>query len=167
MSSLPTLYTISGDLLAVLNQLEENGGELTPEMEQALAITEGQFTEKAVDYGLAILNLEAMAEAAKAEKERLAGLQKFYENAKKKGSLRRFRARCGQFDRTKVETPTLRLFLRHTQSTEVDNADDIPARFKVTKVETVVDKTAVKKAIVAGEDVPGAHLNDNYNLQIK
>lgn len=165
MSSLPTLYTISGDLLAVLNELEENGGELTPELEQALAITEGQFTEKAVDYGLAILNLEAMAEAAKAEKERLAGLQNFYENAKKRlsetlsGAMR-------AFDRTKVETPTLRLFLRHTQATEIDNADDIPARFKVTKVETVVDKTAVKKAIVAGEDVPGAHLNDNYSLQI-
>lgn len=44
---------------------------------------------------------------------------------------------------------------------------DLLARFKLTKVETVVDKTAVKKAIVAGEDVPGAHLNDNYNLQIK
>lgn len=166
MSGIPTLYTISGDLLAVLNELEENGGELTPELEQALAITEGQFTEKAVDYGLAILNLEAMAEAAKAEKERLAGLQKFYENAKKRlsetlsGAMR-------AFDRTKVETPTLRLFLRHTQSTEVDNADDIPARFKLTKVETVVDKTAIKKAIVAGEDVPGAHLNDNYSLQIK
>ena len=160
MSSLPTLYTISGDLLAILNQLEENGGELTPEMEQALAITEGQFTEKAVDYGLAILNLDAMAEAAKAEKERLAGLQKFYENAKKRLS-ETLSGAMQAFDRTKVETPTLRLFLRHTQTTEVDNADDIPARFKVTKVETVVDKTAVKKAIVAGEDVPGAHLNDN------
>lgn len=166
MSSLPTLYTISGDLLAVLNELEENGGELTPELEQALAITEGQFTEKAVDYGLAILNLEAMSEAAKAEKERLAGLQKFYENAKKRLS-ETLSGAMQAFDRPKVETPTLRLFLRHTQTTEVDNADDIPARFKVTKVETVVDKTAVKKAIVAGEDVPGAHLNDKYNLQIK
>ena len=166
MSSLPTLYTISGDLLAILNELEENGGELTPDLEQALAITEGQFTEKAVDYGLAILNLDAMAEAAKAEKERLAGLQKFYENAKKRlaetlsGAMR-------ALDHPKVETPTLRLSLRHTQATEIDNADDIPARFKMTKVETVIDKAAVKKAIVAGEDVPGAHLNDNYNLQIK
>ena len=166
MNSLPTLYTISGDLLAILNELEENGGELTPDLEQALAITEGQFTEKAVDYGLAILNLDAMAEAAKAEKERLAGLQKFYENAKKRlaetlsGAMR-------ALDHPKVETPTLRLSLRHTQATEIDNADDIPARFKMTKVETVIDKAAVKKAIVAGEDVPGAHLNDNYNLQIK
>ncbi len=166
MSGIPTLYTISGDLLAVLDHLEENGGELTPELEQALTITEEMFTEKAVDYGLAIRNLEAMAMAAKAEKERLAGLQRFYENAKKRlsdtlsGAMR-------ALDHPKVETPTLRLFLRHTQATEVDNADDIPARFKVTKVETVVDKTAVKKAIVAGEEVPGARLVDNYNLQIK
>lgn len=166
MSSLPTLYTISGNILAVLDQMEENGGELTPELEQALAITEDQFTEKAVDYGLAIRNLDAMAKAAKEEKDRLALLQKFYENAKRRLSDA-ISGAMQALDHPKVETPTLRLFLRHTQATEIDNADEIPARFKVTKVETVVDKTAVKKAIVAGEDVPGARLIENVSLQIK
>ena len=54
---LPSLYQISGDLLALLARIEENDGEITPDIEQALAITEEQFTVKAVDYGQAILQL--------------------------------------------------------------------------------------------------------------
>jgi hypothetical protein len=34
-------------------------------------------------------------------------------------------------------------------------------------VEVVADKTAIKKAIQQGEDVPGAHLVENVSLQIK
>ena len=70
----PTLYGITAELNGILAQLEELGGEITPELEQALAINEEQFVAKAEDYGHAILNLKGMAAAAKAEKERLAGL---------------------------------------------------------------------------------------------
>lgn len=166
MSGLPALYTISGELLAILDQLEENGGELTPELEQALALTEERFTEKAVDYGLAIRNLDAMAAAAKAEKDRLAKLQKFYENAKKRLSVTLAGA-MQAFDRPKVETPTVRIILRHTVATEVDDVDALPSRFKTTKIEMVADKTAIKNAITAGEEVQGAHLVDNFNIQVK
>ena len=67
-----TLYGITAELNGILAQLEELGGEITPELEQALAINEEQFVAKAEDYGHAILNLKGMAAAAKAEKERKA-----------------------------------------------------------------------------------------------
>ena len=162
----PTLYGITAELNAILAQLEELGGEITPELEQALAINEEQFVAKAEDYGHAILNLKAMAGAAKAEKERLASLQKFYENAQKRLTDALSNA-MQLFGQDKVENATMRLSLRHTTATEVDDLDAIPMEFKTTKVEVVADKTAIKKAIQQGEDVPGAHLVENVSLQIK
>jgi hypothetical protein len=162
----PTLYGITAELNYILAQLEELGGEITPELEQALAINEEQFVAKAEDYGHAILNLKGMAAAAKAEKERLAGLQKFYENAQKRLADALSNA-MQVFGQDKVENATMRISLRHTTATEVDDIDQIPAEFKTTNVEVVADKTAIKKAIQQGEDVPGAHLVENVSLQIK
>lgn len=162
----PTLYGITSELNAILAQLEELGGEITPELEQALTINEEQFVAKAEDYGHAILNLKAMATAAKAEKERLASLQKFYENAQKRLTDALSTA-MQVFGQDKVENDTMRLSLRHTTATEVDDLDAIPMEYKTTKVEVVADKTAIKKAIQSGEEVPGAHLVENVSLQIK
>ena len=162
----PTLYGITAELNAILAQLEELGGEITPELEQALAINEEQFVAKAEDYGHAILNLKGMAAAAKAEKERLAGLQKFYENTQKRLTDALSNA-MQVFGHDKVENATMRLSLRHTTATEVDDLDQLPAEYKTTKVEVVADKTAIKKAIQDGIEVPGAHLVENVSLQIK
>ena len=162
----PTLYGITAELNGILAQLEELGGEITPEIEQALAINEEQFMAKAEDYGHAILNLKGMAAAAKAEKERLAGLQKFYENTQKR-LTDALSSAMQVFGHDKVENATMRLSLRHSTATEVDDLDQLPAEYKTTKVEVVADKTAIKKAIQDGEDVPGAHLVENVSLQIK
>ena len=166
MNNLPSLYTISGDLLALLNEIEANEGEITPEIEQALAITEEQFTAKATDYGHAILNLKAMATAAKAEKERLYRLQKFYENAAERLST----ALCNAMealDHSNVETPSVRLFLRRTFTTEVEDVTLLPKEYKTVKVEEQPDKKAIKEAIKSGKEVPGAKLVENISLQIK
>lgn len=164
--SAPTLYGITAELNGILAQLEELGGEITPEIEQALAINEEQFVAKAEDYGHAILNLKGMAAAAKAEKERLAGLQKFYENTQKRLADALSTA-MQVFGHDKVENATMRLSLRHSTATEVDDLDQLPAEYKTTKVEVVADKTAIKKAIQDGIEVPGAHLVENVSLQIK
>lgn len=164
--NVPTLYGITDELNAILTQLEELGGEITPEIEQALAINEENFVTKSEDYGHAILNLKGMAAAAKAEKERLAALHKFYENTYNRldNALKTAMVATG---REKVETPTMRLSLRHSTATEVDDLDAVPAEFKATKVEVVADKTAIKKAIQDGIEVPGARLVENVSLQIK
>ena len=161
-----TLYGITNEMQQLLRLIEENEGEMTPEIENALAISEDNFAAKSEDYGHAILNLKAMAAAAKAEKDRLATLQRFYENTYNRldSALKTAMVATGH---DKVETPTMRLSLRHTTATEVDDLDQLPAEYKTTKVEVVADKTAIKKAIQSGEAVPGAHLVENVSLQIK
>ena len=161
-----TLYGITNEMQQLLRLIEENEGEMTPEIENALAISDDNFAAKSEDYGHAILNLKAMAAAAKAEKDRLTTLQRFYENTYNRldSALKTAMVATGH---DKVETPTMRLSLRHSTATEVDDLDQLPAEYKTTKVEVVADKTAIKKAIQSGEDVPGAHLVENVSLQIK
>lgn len=161
-----TLYRISEEMSAILNAIEENGGEITEEQEQALAISEEQFADKAYDYGHVILNLDYTVAVIKNEIERLTRLKKSAENAQKrvKGALVNAMV---QLDHQTVETPTMRLSLRRTTATEIEDVNLLPDNLKTTKVEVVADKTAIKKAIQSGEDVPGAHLVENVSLQIK
>ena len=54
------------------------------------------------------------------------------------------------------------------KSTQVITDDDFAdRRFITTKTTESVDKVELKKALAAGEQIAGAHLQTNYNLQIK
>lgn len=185
MSNALTLYTISRDLGDILGQLEENGGEITPEIEQALVITQEQFTEKAVDYGHAILNFEGMAEAAKAEKQRLDALHKYYANIAKM-LRKRITDAMQSFEFDKVEKATMRLSIKKTMAVADDfDINSIPKILKRIKVEEEPDKTNIKGQILAkmkklkeegkevpdpsimGAYIPGVRLTENISLQIK
>lgn len=55
------IYNITAELEDIFIELEENGGELTPELEERLAITQESLTSKLDSYRKAytVLNLEA------------------------------------------------------------------------------------------------------------
>ena len=40
------IWQIQQDLLDIFNELEDNGGELTPELEEKLAVTQEDFKNK-------------------------------------------------------------------------------------------------------------------------
>lgn len=67
----------------------------------------------------------------------------------------------------KIEEPDIRIGTRKSVSTVIEDEETIPSKF-VTIVQTEkINRTEIKKAIQAGEDVPGAHLVENINLSIK
>ena len=45
------IWQIQQDLLDIFNELEDNGGELTPELEEKLAVTQEDFKNKIKSYG--------------------------------------------------------------------------------------------------------------------
>lgn len=68
----------------------------------------------------------------------------------------------------KLETEDFILSPRYFKaSTVVYSLDLLPDKFKNTKVEVTPDKSEIYKAIKAGDDVPGAHLEPNRNVVIK
>ena len=158
-----TLYQISEDQRRLNAMLEETGGELTPELEEALAITEQNFVTKAENYGKAILHYKQMVAAAKAETDRIKAIQKTCENAIARME-ERLRDAMVLFDKPKVEMATLKLSLRKSERVVIDDENNLPADCIVVKTE--VSKTEVKRHLKAGETI-GAHLEENQSLQIR
>lgn len=70
------IYQIKQELLSIFDEIEENGGELTPELEEQLAITQDSFKDKVKDYTNVIKTLQNDIVDIKAEKARLNDLQK-------------------------------------------------------------------------------------------
>ena len=64
-------------------------------------------------------------------------------------------------------TETARISFRKSIQVQIDDEAALPADYVTTTVTTKPDKTAIKKAIQAGEDVTGASLVENRNIQIK
>ena len=65
------IYQIQEELLATFDELEANGGEITPELEEKLAITQDEFKDKIKDYAGLIKHLEAGIKECKEEEARI------------------------------------------------------------------------------------------------
>ena len=65
------IYQIKQEFINIFDELEENGGELTDELAEKLAITQEEFKEKAKDYSNAIKLFEQDIESIKLEQKRL------------------------------------------------------------------------------------------------
>lgn len=74
------IYDIQQNLLSIFEQIEDNDGELTPELENALKITQDNFKTKVRDYTKVIQQFETDINAIKEEKNRLNALQKSKES---------------------------------------------------------------------------------------
>ena len=68
------LYFIEQELLDIFNTLEENGGELTPELEERLSIAQEDFKDKIENYTHVISKYNADINFIKAEQKRLKEL---------------------------------------------------------------------------------------------
>ena len=67
----------------------------------------------------------------------------------------------------KVESPLFKLSVRRSEAVEVDMVEALPNAFQNVKNVVTADKIAIKEAIKKGENVTGARLVENFNLQIK
>ena len=74
------IWQIQQELLDIFNELEENGGELTPELEDKLNITQSEFKNKIENYLYVIKQTESDINACDAEAKRLTALKKSKQN---------------------------------------------------------------------------------------
>ena len=78
------LYHIKQSLAEINEQIIAASGELTPELESQLSITQTELSEKARNYGLVILQNESDITAIDAEIKRLQALKAPIEATNKK-----------------------------------------------------------------------------------
>lgn len=162
-----SLYKIQEEHLQIVGALIENGGEATEEIEKALAVNKEDLQTKAVNYGFIIRQLQGEVSMIDAEIERLSALKASRSKAveKLKGNLS---GAMKLFECHKIESPVMNLSLRITEAVEIEDEKKIPVlKYMKEKITYTPDKALIKEAIKAGEIVPGARLQTNYNLQIK
>jgi hypothetical protein len=160
-----SLYHISTEAMDIVSALEETEGELNPNIESALRINQNELQEKAINYAYAIKTVSNDVDAISEEIKRLQALKKAKENVVQR--LKDTVVNAMQiYGIEKVETPTLKLSIRRSEAVEVDENfhEDI---YMVKKVTYTPDKTRLKEAIKRGENIEGARIIENYNLQIK
>jgi len=144
--------------------LEE--GELTPELETALAINQNELQEKAINYGYAIKSLDDDVTTITEEIRRLTAIKTAKTNASER--MREAVSQAMQFyGIEKVTSPTLNLSFRKSEVVEVDLVEALSNDFKITKTTVTADKIAIKQAIKQGENITGARIVEKLNLQIK
>lgn len=164
-----TLYALTEQMAAIEDELYENGGELTPELEKELTETRESLERKVDGYNALYRKLDAAAENAASEIDRLKKLKRTAENAR--DSLkRRIVWHMNMFGLKKLEGRLCKMSLRSTKSLEVDNTavlapygrDIERLRKKLPEwmtVEVKVSKTALK-ATYKGTDVLPAGVSE-------
>lgn len=158
------LFNIKQEYINLVNTIIDNNGELSPELSQALAINETELKEKAINYGYVIRSFEYENDIIDAEIKRLKALKEQKEKAIQKLKDAVSDA-MNLYGIEKVESPALKLSFRKSESIEI--SENLDKRFMIEKITLQPDKVAIKEAIKKGEQVDGAVLVINQNLQIK
>ena len=119
--------------------------------------------EKVENICLYIKDLKAEAVALDNEKKALDARKAAAE--KKSDSLSRYLQ--AMLDGEKFKTPRCAVSYRKTQAVNIVDENLIPNEYLRFKTTSAPDKTAIKDAIKAGKDVPGATLEERQSMTIK
>ena len=161
-----TIFKIQAEYQQIVNELIENGGNLTPELELALQITKDNFHSKSENYGYITKQFDAEMDIIDNEIKRLQQAKKTREKA-----IERLKANIEMamttFEVDKIETPLIKISFRKSESVEVEDVNNLPNEFKVIKLSETADKLKIKDAIKSGETIEGCYLKTNRNLQIR
>ena len=157
------LYHIESELNNINEQLIESGGELSPELQDKLAMTREELATKAANYGFVILKNQSEAAIIDAEIKRLKAIKDSLDNATDKIKEAISNAMI-QYDLTEVKTPTIKLSFRSSESVEVDESKLAQKYFNYSPK---VDKTTIKADLKSGIEVDGARIVSKQNLQVK
>lgn len=141
-----SLSQISEKFFLLYRQIEENEGELTPEIEDQLKITEEEFSEKIEDYCFLFEQYKAESgstkDLAKKYTERAKSLEnlsnKFGETIKQAiklyGKSRKTDSGLTAYD---VDIPDGEITLTPTQSVIINSSDLVPDKYKEFSISVI------------------------------
>ena len=158
-----SLYTIETEYQQMLQIIEEADGEVTPEMEESLAINEKQLQSKSIAYVEYIGSREAVNDRIDAEVKRLNQMKKVNNNLID-------RLKSNLLDAVKIfgdyEVGLTKFGTRKSSSVQVDDVNSLPSEYKTIKVTEAANKAEIKAALKRGESITGCEIVENLNLKI-
>jgi hypothetical protein len=157
-----SMYVISMEAQSIASMLED--GEFTSELENALVINQNELQEKAVNYGYVIKESENQISLIDAEIKRLQEMKRIQSNKIDKLNETVLNA-MNIYGIEKINSPFLNISIRKSES--VETSEGLPMEYYSQKTVFTIDKVRIKNAIKAGENIIGATIKENQNLQIK
>jgi hypothetical protein len=156
------LFNIDAELYEVYNEIENNGGEMTPELEATLEITEAERLTKGEGYVYVIKQLRSQSDMIKSEIKRLQEIEKRYQNSADKlaNTLLQSVVAHGQ-----IKTALVTISSRKSKSVSITDESLLQAEY--LRIKTEPNKTAIKEALESGQEVQGALIVENYSLNIR
>lgn len=172
------LYELTAEQARIEDLLEENGGEITPEIEEALTLTAEALPKKVDGYGVLIRQFAAAEAACDAEIKRLQGLKKTAQNAQR-GMKDRILYAMQTFGFEKLAGETTKFSTRASKAVDVNedlllmNYRDKIAEFVATLPEWLSLEVKVSKKVIGdtykatGITPEGAQVVENTSLIMK
>ena len=159
-----TLYEINEQILRCVKDGDMVVDTETGEVIDAVALDALQMArdDKLTNIGKWILDLKADAKAIREREISLAERRKAKENKAEQLMDYMNMILAGK----KFECADFKASYRKSQAVEVTDAEKIPAPYLIVQ-EPKVDKAGIKKALKAGEEVPGCKLVERNNLSIR
>lgn len=160
------LYNIQQEYISLAESIIDNDGLLSEEMEAALQINKDQLENKSQCYGFIVRQLEGECDMIDNEIKRLEAMKK--SRGKTVDRLKESVSKAMLlYEIDKIETPTLKISFRKSESIEIEEESLIDEKFMTVKTTKTPNKTAIKEAIKNGEIVLGVTLKQNQNIQFK
>ena len=160
------IYNIQTEYQLLVNELIENGGELTPEIELALQINKDNFHSKSENFAYVTKQFDSEMDIIDNEIKRLQQAKRSREK-----TIERLKATIemamNTFEVDKIETPLIKISFRKSESVEVSDVNDLPNEFKTIKLTETADKLKIKDALKSGMFISGCSIKSNRNLQIR
>ena len=130
-----SIFDINEEYLKIIQELEESGGEITPELEERLNITREQLESKLKAYYAIIKQNEALIDLSKDEKNRLNDRQKTKENLIDRlkkivvYTVEQFGEVKPNAKNKSLNFDTLGVSLKETDALEIEDVNKIPTMY--------------------------------------
>lgn len=162
------LYQLSESVNAkmiALGNLLENGETPTDEQVNELIDLQGDLENKLVGYGFVVKNINADIDALDIE---IARLNKLKKSKKNQVELLKSRMQMAMIDNdiAKVNDAILPISIRNNAPSVRLDIDPIHLPAKFVKITYEADKTALKEALKAGQEIKGVSLEIKQSIKI-
>lgn len=162
----PSMYEIGRAYREWEEKIFESEGELTPDLLDELKQIEGTLEEKAESCAAIIRERETVIEALTAEEARLAERK-----ARIKNRSERLKEKLSELmretNREKIETTRFTIGFRKSLAVVIDDETHIPAEYIKETIERKPMKKELGEALKESHEIPGCHLEERKNLQIR
>ena len=163
-----SIYNITDEFSQIMAEIESNGGEISPEIDEKLQINQFNLIEKTTNYVHVIKTLDSECDIIDIEIKRLQELKKQRSNFTQ--SLKdRLKNAMQAMELTEIKTALNKINFRKSESVEIIDADKIPKKYKTIVIEEKPNKTALKEYLntLPKRANKYAKISTNMNISIK